>query len=141
MTQEPSPKRTWFLKDEPLSNLEGQDRFSHNAYVNLLATTIDELNPPFTLAVFGSWGVGKSSIVNDLSDKLQRNYSKTRAVTIDVWKYSDDSLRRQFLFDLQQSYTVRRHSPRTRTTLGKSTKRSQRNVPGNSVSVSAASGP
>ena len=103
MTQVVPPQRNWFLKDEPLSDLEGQDRFSHRAYVNLLATTIDELNPPFTLAVFGSWGVGKSSIVNDLSKKLGRNGSDAKAVTIDVWKYSDNSLRRQFLYDLQQN--------------------------------------
>ncbi len=103
MTQESSPKRTWFLKDEPLTNLEGQDRFSHDAYVNLLSTTVDEVDPPFTLGVFGSWGVGKSSIVNDFSNRVRGNGPKTRAVTIDVWKYSDDSLRRQFLFDLQQS--------------------------------------
>ena len=102
MTKASSPDRKWFLKDEPLPNLEEQDRFSHSAYVNLLGTTVDELTPPFTLGVFGSWGVGKSSIVNDLSKKLMSSNSKTRAVTIDVWKYSDDSLRRQFLYDLQQ---------------------------------------
>ena len=86
MTQTSLPQRTWFLKDEPLSNFQGQDRFSHNAYVNLLVTAISELTPPFTLGVFGSWGVGKSSIVNDLSNKLGRSSSDTRAVTIDVWK-------------------------------------------------------
>ena len=102
MTETPLSRRTWFLKDEPLSNLQGQDMFSHNAYVNILFTAINELTPPFTLGIFGSWGVGKSSIVNDYSDKLEESNSNTRAVTIDVWKYSDDSLRRQFLFDLQQ---------------------------------------
>ena len=102
MPQQSTSQRSWFLKDEPLSNLQGQDRFSHNAYVKLLARTIDELTPPFTIGIFGSWGVGKSSIVNDLTNKLGQNSSGTRAVTIDVWKYSDDSLRRQFLYDLQQ---------------------------------------
>ena len=103
MTSAPPPQRNWFLKDEPLSDLEGQDKFSHDAYVNLLAKIIKELAPPFTLGVFGSWGVGKSSIVNDLSNRLNRNTPDTRAVTIDVWKYSDNSLRRQFLYDLQES--------------------------------------
>ena len=114
MTQTSLPQRTWFLKDEPLSNLQGQDRFSHNAYVNLLVTAISELTPPFTLGVFGSWGVGKSSIVNDLSDKLGQSSSDTRAVTIDVWKYSDDSLRRQFLFDLQQDLHRQEALPKDR---------------------------
>lgn len=112
MTKDPHPKRNWFLKDEPLANLGEQDRFSHGAYVNLLATTIDELTPPFTLGVFGSWGVGKSSIVNDLSKKLEYDDSETRAVTIDVWKYSDDSLRRQFLYDLQQGLHTQKALPK-----------------------------
>ena len=114
MTQASPPQRTWFLKDEPLSNLQGQDRFNHNAYVNLLVKAIRELTPPFTLGVFGSWGVGKSSIVNDLGDKLAQNSSDTRTVTIDVWKYSDDSLRRQFLFDLQQDLHRQKALPKDR---------------------------
>ena len=114
MTQPSPPQRTWFLKDEPLSNLQGQDKFSHNAYVNLLTTTIDELTPPFTLGVLGSWGVGKSSIVNALSTKLAQHSTDTRAVTIDVWKYSDNSLRRQFLYDLQQGLHSQKVLPKGR---------------------------
>ena len=114
MTQASPSQRTWFLKDEPLSNLQGQDRFNHNAFVNLLVKAIGELTPPFTLGVFGSWGVGKSSIVNDLGDKLAQNGSDTRTVTIDVWKYSDDSLRRQFLFDLQKDLHRQKALPKNR---------------------------
>jgi hypothetical protein len=94
-------ERTWYLKDEPLTDLGNQDRFSHRAYVNLLTEAITELKPPFTLGVFGSWGVGKTSIVNDLRDRLSQSDVNTIAVAIDVWKYQDDSLRRQFLYDLQ----------------------------------------
>ena len=101
-------KRTWFLRDEPLSDLQQQDRFSHNAYVGLLTTVVAELDPPFTLGVFGSWGVGKSSIVNELSNRINRDCPGTTAVTIDIWKYSDDSLRRQFLYDLQQGLREKR---------------------------------
>ena len=114
MSQASPPQRNWFLKDEPLSNLQGQDRFNHNAYVNLLVTAIRELTPPFTLGVFGSWGVGKSSIVNDLGNRLGQDNSDTRAVTIDVWKYSDDSLRRQFLFDLQKDLHRQKALPKDR---------------------------
>ncbi len=100
MTQE--TERTWYLKDEPLTNLGNEDRFSHLAYVNLLSKAITELEPPFTFGVFGSWGVGKTSIVNDLKDILRQSDDNIRAVVIDVWKYQADSLRRQFLYDLQQ---------------------------------------
>lgn len=94
-------ERTWYLKDEPLTDLGNEDWFSHRAYVNLLTQAITELKPPFTLGVFGSWGVGKTSIVNDLRDRLGQSDANTRAVAIDVWKYQADSLRRQFLYDLQ----------------------------------------
>jgi len=66
-------ERTWYLKDEPLTYLGNQDRFSHRAYVNLLTEAITELKPPFTLGVFGSWGVGKTSIVNDLRNNLNQS--------------------------------------------------------------------
>ena len=113
-----SPNRNWFLKDAPLSDLKEQDRFSHAAYVNLLVTTVDELTPPFTLGVFGSWGVGKSSIVNELSNRLAQNDSKTKAVTIDVWKYRDNSLRRQFLYDLQQDLHTQSLLPKRKDYVG-----------------------
>ena len=101
MTTNPHPQRTWFLQDEPLQDFDLQDQFSHKAYVRLLTTTIEELTPPFTLGLFGSWGIGKSSIVNDLTNNLNSNKAGTTAVTVDIWKYSDNSLRRQFLYDLQ----------------------------------------
>ena len=100
MTETTKAQRVWFLKDEPLSNLQGQDRFGHQAYVNTLVATIEELVPPFTLGVFGSWGVGKSSIINELCERLRQRSPALKAVTIDVWKYGDNSLRRQFLYDL-----------------------------------------
>ena len=80
MTETIGSQRTWYLKDEPLTGLEGQDSFNHNAYVNLLVTAIGELNPPFTLGIFGSWGVGKSSIVNDLRERLRLSGTNTRGL-------------------------------------------------------------
>ena len=112
MSQE--AERTWYLKDEPLLELGEEDRFRHRAYVNLLTQAITELKPPFTLGVFGSWGVGKTSIVNDLRDKIGQNDSNIRAVTIDVWKYRGDSLRRQFLYDLQQQLHDQKGLPKGR---------------------------
>lgn len=107
-------ERTWYLKDEPLTDLGEEDRFSHRAYVNLLTQAITELKPPFTLGVFGSWGVGKTTIVNGLRDRLGQSDSNTRAVTIDVWKYQGDSLRRQFLYDLQQQLHDQKALPKGR---------------------------
>lgn len=112
MTQE--TERVWYLKDEPLTDLVNEDWFSHSAYVNLLTQAITELKPPFTLGVFGSWGVGKTTIVNNLRDRLGQSDANTRAVTIDVWKYRGDSLRRQFLYDLQQQLHEQKALPKGR---------------------------
>ena len=104
MMSEEATERTWYLKDEPLPHLGEGDLFRHRAYVRLLTQAINELKPPFTLGVFGSWGVGKTSIVNHLQEQAKddNDLKDTTAVNIDVWKYEGDSLRRQFLWDLQE---------------------------------------
>jgi len=123
-------KKSWYLKDEPLTDLDNQDRFSHLAYVNLLTEAITELEPPFTLGVFGSWGVGKTSIVNDLRDRLGQSDTNTRAVAIDVWKYQDDSLRRQFLYDLQLQLHDQKALPKGRDYVQEAYEERTKELPG-----------
>jgi len=86
-------EKTWYLKDEPVELLGEKDMVSHRAYVNLLAKAIVELNPPFTLGLFGSWGVGKTSIVDDLREQFNQDDSTTKAVTIDVGQYQCDPIK------------------------------------------------
>lgn len=97
-------EKSWYLRDSALEHLEEEDAFQHKIYVNHLVNTLRELEPPFTLGIFGSWGIGKTSIVNDLIKTLKagKRSAYTVTVNIDVWKYEGDSLRRQFLWDLQE---------------------------------------
>lgn len=96
--------RPLYLDDHPLENFETEDHFRHRAYVAVLLQTIKELSPPFTLGIFGSWGIGKTSIANDLrlSIKGASELKGVPVISVDVWKYEGDSLRRQFLWDVQE---------------------------------------
>lgn len=96
--------RTWYLRDDPLRYLDEEDQFRHKGYVQILMEAVREVSPPFTLGVFGSWGVGKTSIVNDFCKSISEDkaLSSTTAVAyIDIWKYEKDALRRQFLLDVE----------------------------------------
>jgi len=113
--------RTWYLDDRPLDSFEREDRFHHRAYVSVLLQAIKKLSPPFTLGIFGSWGVGKTSIVNDLGH-LIKNDNELKGVpivSIDVWKYEGDSLRRQFLWDTQETLKTQEVLPKDYNILGR----------------------
>ena len=98
-----SEERTWYLRDEPLEHLDKEDKLHHKGYVRILLDIIKEITPPFTLGIFGGWGVGKTSIIRDLlnSAKQDKDLAETPIVHLDIWKYEGDSLRRQFLIDMQ----------------------------------------
>ncbi len=96
--------RTWFLADTPLNRLEEGDAFQHDSYVKTLITAIDDVTPPFTLGLFGAWGVGKTTIINEVQSTLNSRDGETsvRCAIVDVWKFEGDSLRRQILRDFQK---------------------------------------
>ncbi len=120
-SQETPATRTWYLDDRPLESFEREDHFRHRAYVAVLLQTIKELSPPFTLGIFGSWGVGKTSIANDLrrSVKSTSELKGVPIVSIDVWKYEGDSLRRQFLWDVQETLKAEKILPKDYDIVGR----------------------
>jgi hypothetical protein len=87
------------IADKPL-NLKGEEelRFGHGRIANVICDLFNSTKPPFTLGLFGSWGVGKSTIINRIVNNFKG--TKIRTVFFDVWKYDDDSLRRQLLIKL-----------------------------------------
>jgi hypothetical protein len=87
-----------FLPDEPLADNEKDvAEFGHAGVAETLAAVVRRCDPPFTVALFGSWGTGKSSVVELLRGKLPPTIP---TVVIDVWKFQDDSLRRTVLKEL-----------------------------------------
>jgi uncharacterized membrane protein len=96
-----------FLPDDPVADLETGDSFGHLAYSEALADLVTRADPPLTVGVFGAWGVGKTSICKDHLRKALAARSALAGspdgiayVYFDVWKYEDDSLRRQLLREL-----------------------------------------
>lgn len=92
------------LPDEPLFKdkeyEEKLDAFSHKAYADTLLRLLENNPPPLSIGLFGSWGIGKSSIIFTLLKILKEG--KIFPVYFNAWKYSGDSFRREFLLSLAQ---------------------------------------
>lgn len=94
------------FKDEPLFGPKesfdpGSDTFNHAAFAETLLRLIRRNDPPLTIGLFGSWGIGKSTILNILSKNIERSDgSKLKFIYFNAWKYSGDSFRRQFLIEV-----------------------------------------
>jgi hypothetical protein len=94
-----------FVRDDPVADLNAEDSFGHRAYSDVLADAVLAAQPPFTIGVFGDWGVGKTTITKTHLAEVLRVKLKGHALAyayFDVWKYEEDSLRRQFLRDVAQ---------------------------------------
>jgi len=89
------------LSDEPLFKKRYQakkDAFHHEAYANTIYKLLLNNNPPLTIGLFGSWGIGKSTVINILLNKIKEERSHNLIpVYFNAWKYSGDSFRREFL--------------------------------------------
>ena len=64
-----------FVKDQEIDLFE-EDLLDTKPYVEALISIIDGAEPPFTIGLFGSWGVGKSSIVNSIKSHYDSNKKK-----------------------------------------------------------------
>lgn len=85
-----------FQPDEPLAG-DSAPEFGHKGVAETLAAIVRRCNPPFTVGLYGSWGTGKSSVVEMVRGLLEPSIP---TVVIDVWKFQDDSLRRIVLKEL-----------------------------------------
>ncbi len=87
-----------FIRDEPLDkNSESFFNFYHSAIAPALVKILKSTSAPHTIGIFGSWGTGKSTIINMLKSDTRL---KTPIFIFDAWKYQEDSLRRTFLIKL-----------------------------------------
>lgn len=89
-----------FLSD---SNNKTDIKDSFGIHTNIADTIVEVANnetltdSSFNLGLFGSWGSGKSYIINNIISKLKDNYA---IFNIDVWKYVGQPLMRSILFDM-----------------------------------------
>lgn len=81
-----------------------------STYVDALVHCVNNApdNKTFTIGLFGEWGSGKSSIVKTalerIEDEAKKKKEKVATIIYDSWKYSGDSFRRMFLYELRKEF-------------------------------------
>jgi len=89
-----------YLSDLAIEQLV-EDEFKHSEVAKVLKQIAYVCPMPFTIGLFGSWGTGKTTIVNFLRTMLLED-KKVAVVVFDVWKFEKDPLRRQFLITVEE---------------------------------------
>jgi hypothetical protein len=85
-----------FLNDRPVK----EDAIGHYQIIadQLFETIHCNLDKPFVVGLFGSWGTGKSSIIEMLEARCnQEKGKKTKLVVVDAWRKEKSIFNRQFL--------------------------------------------
>lgn len=84
-------KRNTFLPDQP-SDI---DHLDFSTYINALVdlVTSPETRTPLTLGIFGSWGSGKTTLMQLMEKEINRRYSndrskKLKTLWVNVWQIS-----------------------------------------------------
>lgn len=89
-----------FIRDEPQDkNNESYFNFYHENVAPALSEILKADSTPHTIGIFGSWGTGKSTVINLLKKDEDL---KMPVFLFDAWKYQDDSLRRIFLIKFKE---------------------------------------
>ena len=83
-------QRSW-LTDESL-DLAVSDAFDVSAFVDRLADLVEAGDPPFTVSLSGSWGLGKSTVAEGLITRVKSR--GIPGVLIDAWTEDVEHLRR-----------------------------------------------
>lgn len=97
------------LDDDLIILNEECDYLGNTIYIQelkkILYSSIDNDNAE-TIALVGSWGAGKSSIVRGLQEELSSKKAKgkkIRFIWYNAWKYNNDSFRKTFLINATES--------------------------------------
>lgn len=61
------------------------DEFGIHDYIGGLAEFIEECNTPLTLSIQGSWGTGKTSIMNLVNNRLKEDSAEKGERIIPIW--------------------------------------------------------
>ncbi|MDD5639198.1 MAG: P-loop NTPase fold protein [Candidatus Pacebacteria bacterium] len=85
------------LSDKPIDNDE-EIEFGHDEIAKSIFSVIKKAATPFTIGLYGKWGLGKTTIAKSVKKLADQNNFKV--FYFDVWKYERDSFRRQFLIEL-----------------------------------------
>lgn len=99
--------KKYFVKDESLHSVDG-DMFNYSDIAQVLDEIISTNEPPYNVAVIGKWGLGKSSLINLVTERYKKDEKKYQIQEINAWKYEKESLRKVFLKQLWQGMSGQR---------------------------------
>lgn len=89
---------------EEVSNEDLYPDKTHEKSADVLYQLINNSDKAYTIGLEGGWGSGKSTVINFLNKKFEKNDSKTFFFTFDAWSHEGDPLRRNFLESLINAY-------------------------------------
>jgi predicted KAP-like P-loop ATPase len=98
--------KKYFIKDISVNGID-DDLFNYADISKVLERIVESNVPPYNIAVIGKWGLGKSSLINLVKNKL-KNLDTYFIQEINAWKYEKESLRRVFLKQLWQGVSGER---------------------------------
>ncbi|WP_417873612.1 KAP family P-loop NTPase fold protein [Xanthomarina gelatinilytica] len=100
-----------FIKDEVFFLNKEKDLLGTLPYSNTLFSIIKNTSGKRNIGLFGSWGSGKSTILNTLKTQIEKHnedvVNKTNRVAyfeFDAWKYSRDDFRRSFILEFKETF-------------------------------------
>ena len=87
-----------------------EDQFEITDYIGGLATFIEKCNTPMTISIQGSWGTGKTSIMNLVNNRLTRDdkgqvieNAKIKTIWFNTWQFSQFDMDEQLATSLLSS--------------------------------------
>lgn len=87
-----------------------KDLLHTKRYADILLQSIKDApqGEPYTIGLFGEWGSGKSSIITTMTEGVAKDeqLKKVKVINYDAWKYSGDSFRRMFLYELRNALVM-----------------------------------
>ncbi|MET7134512.1 KAP family NTPase [Cellulosimicrobium sp. MI9406] len=83
------------------------DRLDHAAIVKVAADMVLATDAPVNIALFGSWGSGKSSFLSSLRAALEQRSRGVRVVRYDAWKYGGRALKLNFIESLADDLGIK----------------------------------
>jgi hypothetical protein len=93
------------IPDHALTERE-PDEFKHTEIAERVAELVTTAEPPLNVALFGSWGSGKSSFGTLLRKALRQRSMKTALIVYDAWKYSGEALQRTFIAEAAEQLGI-----------------------------------
>ena len=75
-------------KNSKASDVKNFDKLNLGHYADALTTFIDDCETPMTIGLQGDWGIGKTSLLNMLKQKLKAKKDEYPIVEFNTWQYS-----------------------------------------------------